>query len=275
MAASITLVPGAAGDGRAADRPPAHPGHEPPGRRSRPRRSRRAGAAPCSGARGSPRSPARPSLLALASPVTGLRLGFPDRGNDRARHHDAPGLRARLARLRPRRQRAAAARRRRPRRPRRDGPRWPASCAASRASPAVSAPAVEPARRRGGADRRAAHVAAGRRDRGPRSTTCATTCCRGAGVPVAASAARRPRSWTRAARPRSGCRCSSAASSVLVVPAAARELPLGHRRREGGADEPALDRRGVRRRGATWPRAAGRGSSSASTRRRPCRRSSR
>ena len=34
-------------------------------------------------------------LLVLASPFTGLRLGFPDARQRRARHHDAPGLRPR------------------------------------------------------------------------------------------------------------------------------------------------------------------------------------
>ena len=47
--------------------------------RSRPRR---AGATPCSAGRGPRRSPPTAVLLALAAPALGMRLGFPDAGND-------------------------------------------------------------------------------------------------------------------------------------------------------------------------------------------------
>ena len=45
-------------------------------------RSPRGGATPCSAGRGPPRSSATAILLALAVPALGMRLGFPDAGND-------------------------------------------------------------------------------------------------------------------------------------------------------------------------------------------------
>ena len=61
-------------------------------------------------------------LLALAAPALGMRLGFPDAGNDPTGHDDPPGLRPDQRGLRARRQRPAGDRRRTPRR-RRQGDR--------------------------------------------------------------------------------------------------------------------------------------------------------
>ena len=269
MAASITLVPALLampGGGSTACTSRARTA---PLRIRRPR-SRRAGAARCSGARGSPRSPARPSCWRSPRRSPGCAR-LPRPRQRRARHHDAPGLRARLARLRPGRQRAAAAGLAdlRPR-----GDDGAGREAAQRAGRRLGERAGrQPARRRGRADRRAAHVAAGPGDRGPDRPPARRRAARRRRAGRARRRDRRvhgPEPRDRAAAAAVRRRCGHAR-----LPAAARELPLGHRRREGGADEPALDRRRVRRGGATWPRAAGPASSSASTRRRRCRRSSR
>ena len=59
------------------------------------------------------RDRARPLLLlALAAPALGMRLGFPDAGNDPSGHDDPPGLRPEHGGLRPGHERAARDRRR-------------------------------------------------------------------------------------------------------------------------------------------------------------------
>ena len=132
-----------------------------------PRPRPRAGRAPCSGARGSAAVAGVAILLVLAAPVTGLRLGFPDRGND------APDTTTRQAydlvaqgfgsgANGPLLLVADTARG--------GGDRVQALAAELRGVPGVAAvaePVVEPARRRGGAERDAAHLAAGPGHRGP------------------------------------------------------------------------------------------------------------
>ena len=122
MAASVTLVPALMGDGGHADRPPAHPGHEPAGGRSGhgaggPLGSRRPAPAVDGRPRGRGRA-ARPRL-----PVRRAPARLPRPRQRRGGHHDAPGLRPRLAGLRAGRQRPAPARRgdARAGRPRRHG----------------------------------------------------------------------------------------------------------------------------------------------------------
>ena len=83
MAASVTLLPALLGfAGRS--RPAAHPGH----RARRGRRPRRDARRPMEPRRAAPpvdrRARAAAALLVLATPFLGLRLGFPDAGNDRA-----------------------------------------------------------------------------------------------------------------------------------------------------------------------------------------------
>ena len=85
MAASVTLLPALLGFAGHQARPAADPGHRPlRGRRPRHDARPRAGAAACSADRGSPRS--RPPRCCSCWPrrSSGLRLGFPDAGNDRA-----------------------------------------------------------------------------------------------------------------------------------------------------------------------------------------------
>ena len=233
MAASVTLVPGADGDGRHADRPPAHPGHEPAGGRSRRARRRRAGAARCSAGRWSPRSRASLVLLVLASPFAGLRLGFPDRGNDAADTTTRQAYDLVSQGFGPGRERAAAARGRHAR-TRASATRWRALADRLREEPGVAAVAEPVASADGGAvdahrDRRARR----RRTRRPRTS-------------IAPPARRRA--------PRRGRRTSSVGGATAafmdqsqatadrlplfiggvvgpLVPAAAGQLPLDRRRR--------------------------------------------
>ena len=86
-------------------------------------------------------------LLALAAPALGMRLGFPDAGNDPPGHDDPPGLRPDQRGLRPRRQRPAGDRRRTARRRRRKADdRHPCRgiCAKRTASPSCRRPASTP-----------------------------------------------------------------------------------------------------------------------------------
>ena len=108
LAASLTLLPALlsfSGARVGATRHAAAPG------RGRGRPSGRGGSAPSSGGRWSPQWPPRRSMLALAAPALGLRLGTSDAGNDPAGNHP-PGLRPARAGLRQGLQRTAAARRR-------------------------------------------------------------------------------------------------------------------------------------------------------------------
>ena len=77
-------------------------------------------------------------LLALAAPALGMRLGFPDAGNDPPEHHDPPGLRPQHRGVRAGHERPAGDRRRPARRGRRAkvdsfagalraSPGWPSS----------------------------------------------------------------------------------------------------------------------------------------------------
>ncbi len=150
-------------------------------------------------------------LLVLASPFTGMRLGFPDRGNDAAdtttrQAYDlvsqgfGPGANGPLL--------LAAET---PAQGERDAmTRLAGELRDDPGVAAVAEPVASDGRRRDDAERDPADVAAGLGDGGPRSTTCATTSCPGR-APTCSWVAPPPRSWTRARRPPSGCRCSSAA----------------------------------------------------------------
>ena len=222
---------GADGDGRAADRPPAHPGHRPragdpdsaPAARWGRAVQRRPWAAAIAGVA---------VLLLLASPFAGLRLGFPDRGNDATRHDHAAGLRPGVPGLRAGRERPAAARRV-DGRPAATATRWrrsPSGCAASRASPSVARAGDEPGRRRRRAQRDPAHLAAGPARPRTSSSGCATDVLPGAGLPVSVGGAD-----GRVRRPEPGDRRPAAAvhrrRGRALVPAAAGQLPLDRDRR--------------------------------------------
>ena len=185
-------------------------------------------------------------LLVLASPFAGLRLGFPDRGNDAAdtttrqayelvSQGFGPGANGPLLLAADHGGRPGSATR---------WARSPRSCARSRASPSVSDPVDEPGRRRDDADRDADDVAAGRGDRGPHPPPARRRAPR----------RRRGREGRRRDRrvhgPEPGDRRPAAAvhrrRARPVVPAAAVQLPLGRDRREGRGDDAALDRRRVR-----------------------------
>ena len=210
MAASVTLVPALmAMAGRRIDRlripgtnrTPADPAQAPAARWGR-AVQRRPWTAAIAGAA---------MLLVLAAPVTGLHLGFPDRGNDATdtttrQAYDlvtrgfGPGANGPLlvAAQTSDDGRDDAAGGRRPRHPRRRrGER------AGR----------ERRRARLDAHRRAGDVAAGPRDRGPRRPAARPGACR-APASTPRWAGRPPRSSTRARRRRAGCRCSSAAWSA-------------------------------------------------------------
>ena len=97
----------------------------------------RAGATRCSAARGPPRSPRTAILLALAAPALGMRLGFPDAGNDPPSTMTRQAYDLNTEGFGPGHERAAGDRRRAARRrpPSRRSTRSRSGCAASRASP--------------------------------------------------------------------------------------------------------------------------------------------
>ena len=136
-----------------------------------------AGATPCSGGPGRRRSSPTAILLALAAPALGMRLGFPDAGNDQPdtmtrQAYDlisegfGPGANGPLviAAELPDPQRQG--RRRRPR---------STSCAATRASPTSPRPRFNSGGRRGDDHRDPDHLAAGRGDPRTGRATCAAT----------------------------------------------------------------------------------------------------
>ena len=108
-------------------------------------------------------------LLVLATPFLGLRLGFPDAGNDRAATTTRQAYDLVVEGLRRGRQRPAAAG------GGAEGPvaiaatstRWPRSCGASRGSPRSARPAVNPAGDTAVLIGDADHLAAVTADRGP------------------------------------------------------------------------------------------------------------
>ena len=128
---------GAAGDGGAADRPPADPGRRSRRRRRRLRPRRALGPRRPAAALGR-RDRGRRGAAGARVSVRGPAPRLPGPRQRRGRHDHAPGLRPRLAGLRPRRERAAAAggADRRRRRPRGDG--------------GAGRPPARAARRRGG-----------------------------------------------------------------------------------------------------------------------------
>ena len=272
MAASVTLLPALLGfAGRKIDRlripgtgrAPADPAATPAARWSR-AVQRRPWTAAIAGAA---------VLLALAAPVLGLRLGFPDAGNDRAdtttrQAYDlvaqgfGAGANGPLLLVAD-----TAGGGRRPRRRAGGGPARRAGRRGGRRA------RREPARRRRAAERDPAHVAAGPGDGGPHPHLREDVLPR-AGVPVSvggATAAFVDQSQTTADRLPLFIGGVVGLSFLLLL-VAFRSVVVA---RQGGRDEPAVDRRGLRRRRVSSPRAAGPGSSSASTPRRRCRRSSR
>ena len=248
MAASLTLLPALLGFAGERDGPAARAVHRPP-RGGRPRRLARRALEPhrAAPARGRPRSPRWRVLLLLAAPVAGLRLGYPDPGNDprgtttRAAYDlVAEGsARARTAHscwprelTRP----ASVA----------DVDALPARLRHEPGVAAVSAPAfnragdtavltvtptTSPQDTRQGADRTCARRPADARP---------------PDVDVGGATARRS---TRARRPPPGCRCSSGRSSSCRFLLLGR-VPLAGGRAQGRRDEPAVDRRRLRRRRA-------------------------
>ena len=214
MAASVTLLPALLGfAGRKIDRLRIPGADRPP---QRPRRTRRprAGAAPCSAGRGRPRSPAPRCCSCSPTPFLGLRLGFPDAGNDRAATMTRQAYDLVDAGLRRGRQRPAAARggaRATPATAPQLGALAARAARASRASRPSAQPAINPAGDTAVLTVVPDDVAAVARDRGPHPPTCAPTCSRAPGC-RSASAGRPRRSSTRATSPPTACRCSSAAS---------------------------------------------------------------
>jgi RND superfamily putative drug exporter len=153
-------------------------------------------------------------LLALTAPVTGLRLGFPDAGNDREGHRPtrrpydlarqgfgagANGPLMVVAATPGRRDRERVARfaagHRAP------GPAWRPSRPSRPTRPGT--PPCSPSRRQ---------LAAGRGDGGPRSTPCATGRSAASGLSEVHLGGATASTSTRARRPPRACRCSSAGS---------------------------------------------------------------
>ena len=275
MVAAVTLLPALLGFVGPAYRPAAHPGAG--------RAPARPGATPaarwaaaCSAARPRRRARGRARCSCSRCPVTGLRLGFPDAGNDRGRHDHPRGIRHGRPGFGPGANGpllvVAEHARRRPTAPRCD--RWRghrATSPASRRSRPCSANAAGDAAM---VTVTPDDVAAGRRDGGPRPRLRDGAAAASGLRDVARRRRHRGRPSTRARRRRTACRCSSAASSGCrsCCCSAAFRAPLVALK--AGGDEPAVDRRGLRRRRAARRGRLGRAARRHRHRRPRCRRSS-